>query len=169
MIDRLENKNPFVEMARSQREEMEKYRWIESERVGYDIGWIRASEEWMQKHFADWKRSLRERGVQPPAFEMLWFQQQEIENYKWIESEKTGQDIGWKRAVTEWHDRYYGKWREHVTRVSVDDQERTDTPQAGGVSKPTNGRRKRNFSAEHRESIATAMRAWHEKKKLGRS
>jgi hypothetical protein len=109
MKNRLENKNPFVEMARSQREEIEKYRWIESERIGHDIGW--------------------------------------------------------KRAVTEWRDRYYGKWREHVTRMSVDDQERTETTLVGVVAKPISGRRKRNFSTEHRESIAAAMRAWHEKKK----
>jgi hypothetical protein len=167
MKDRLENKNPFVEMARSQREEIDKYRWIESERVGYDIGWKQASEEWMQKHFAGWKRSLRERGVQSPAFEMLWFQQQEIESYKWIESERIGRDIGWKRAVTEWHDRHYGKWREHVTRISVDDQEGTDATPTHVVSKPIIGKRKRNFSVEHRESIATSMRAWHDKKKSG--
>jgi len=167
MKERLENKNPFVEMARSQREEIEKYRWIESERTGHDIGWKRASEEWMQKHFAEWKRSLRERGVQPPAFEMLWFQQQEIESYKWIESEKVGQDIGWKRAVTEWHDRYYGKWREHVTHMNSGEQGRSDARLGEIVSNPMARTRKRSFSPEHRESIATAMRAWHEKKRSG--
>ena len=92
---------------------------------------------------------------------------QEIESYKWIESERIGRDIGWKRAVTEWHDRHYGKWREHVTRMSVGDQERTDETATRVVSKPIIGKRKRNFSAEHRESIATSMRAWHDKKKSG--
>jgi hypothetical protein len=169
MKDRLENRNPFVEMARSQREEVEKYRWIESERAGFDIGWKRASEEWMQKHFADWKRFLHERGVQPPAFEMLWFQQQEIESYKWIESERIGQDIGWRRAVTEWHDRHYGKWREHLTRTCTGDQGKTDMTLVGIGSDSRGGKRKRNFSPEHRESIATAMRAWHERKKSGRT
>src|SRR5882762_3204354 len=121
MENRSEYKSPLADLMRSQREEIEKYRWIESEKAGRDIGWQRASEEWMRKYFPGWKQNVRERGVQPPLFEVLWFQQQEIESYKWIESERTGHDIGWQRAVTEWHDRYYGEWKEHVLTTTLNE------------------------------------------------
>ena len=42
-------------MIRSQQEEICKYKWIESEKAGQDIGWERATREWMQKHFPSWK------------------------------------------------------------------------------------------------------------------
>jgi hypothetical protein len=48
--------SPLAEILRSQQEEINKYKWIESEKKGHDIGWDRASREWMQKHFPDWKR-----------------------------------------------------------------------------------------------------------------
>jgi hypothetical protein len=34
----------------------------------------------------------------------------EIERYKWIESEKLGQDIGFDRAAKEWIDQYSKAW-----------------------------------------------------------
>jgi hypothetical protein len=43
-------------MVRSQAEEIKKYKWIESEKAGRDIGWERATREWMQKHFPQWKQ-----------------------------------------------------------------------------------------------------------------
>ena len=47
----------LADLERSQREEIEKYKWIESEKFGQDIGWERASREWLEKHFPEWKRS----------------------------------------------------------------------------------------------------------------
>ena len=47
---------PLVEVVRSQLEEIKKYKWIESERLGKDIGMERATREWMAKHFPDWKQ-----------------------------------------------------------------------------------------------------------------
>jgi hypothetical protein len=41
-----------------------KYKWIESEKVGRDIGWERASREWMQNHFPNWKRDRWNRFVE---------------------------------------------------------------------------------------------------------
>jgi len=41
-----------------------KYKWIESEKVGRDIGWDRAWREWMQKHFPGWKQDRWNRFVQ---------------------------------------------------------------------------------------------------------
>src|SRR5271154_555986 len=123
------------ELIRSQREEIEKYRWIESEKAGRDIGWRQASEEWMRKYFPAWKQNIRERGLQPPQLEILWFQQQEIENYKWIESERRGHDIGWKHAVTEWQDRHYGEWKTHVMLGSPDDRQNAKGFASSSVSR----------------------------------
>ena len=168
MENRSEYKNPLADLMRSQREEIEKYRWIESEKAGRDIGWQRASGEWMRKYFPGWKQNIRERGVQPPLFEILWFQQQEIESYKWIESERRGHDIGWNHAVTEWHDRHYGEWKEHVLTTTMNELRDTSRTVAGIDSERSGPKGKRPFSSKHRKNLAVAMRAWHEKKKSGR-
>jgi len=47
--------DPLAEFDRSTAEEITKYKWIESEKAGRDIGWERASREWLQKHFPAWK------------------------------------------------------------------------------------------------------------------
>ena len=36
-------------------EEINKYKWIESEKAGYDIGSNRAAFEWIDKHYDNWK------------------------------------------------------------------------------------------------------------------
>ncbi len=41
-------KDPLV------RKEIERYRWSESERRGNDIGWARASQEWVFSHAIAW-------------------------------------------------------------------------------------------------------------------
>jgi hypothetical protein len=56
MTRRYRKHDPLAEIIRSQQEEIQKYKWIESEKAGYDIGWERATREWLQKHFPDWKR-----------------------------------------------------------------------------------------------------------------
>jgi|SRR5579862_989398 len=166
MKDRLENRNPLAELLRSQREEINQYRWIESEKAGKDIGWKRASEEWKARHSVAWKRSLRERGLLNPFFEILWSQQEEIESYKWIESEKAGKDIGWMRAVTEWQDRHYGDWKTHVMSGSPE-ATTTEEPVAVATMK-SRTKSKRAFSEEHRQKLALAMQAWHGKRKTKR-
>ena len=45
--------------------EINRYKWIESEKLGHDIGMERALREWMSKHYAGWlkaKCSARGRG-----------------------------------------------------------------------------------------------------------
>jgi hypothetical protein len=48
-------KDPLV------RKEIERYRWIESEKRGNDIGWARALQEWVFCHALAWgkARSVR--------------------------------------------------------------------------------------------------------------
>jgi hypothetical protein len=50
---------PIAELQASQVEEIAKYKWFESQRLGTDIGWTRASNEWFEKHFGDWVREQR--------------------------------------------------------------------------------------------------------------
>ena len=157
------------ELIRSQREEIEKYRWIESEKAGRDIGWKRASEEWKRKHFTGWKRTIRERGLEPDLFEILWSQQEEIETYKWIESEKNGRDIGWEQAVTEWQDRHYRAWKDHLWTTTLSELGQARRTATSVAPQPVPAKRRRPFSVEHRENLALAMRAWHERKKAKRA
>ena len=50
---------PIIELQASQNEEIAKYQRLESQRLGADIGWRRAADEWFEKHFADWARAQR--------------------------------------------------------------------------------------------------------------
>lgn len=33
------------------------YKWLESEKAGYDIGQNRATEEWIERHYPDWLKA----------------------------------------------------------------------------------------------------------------
>ena len=63
MTHRTRKSSPLVEIVRSQHEEIKKYKWIESEKLGRDIGWERAAREWLQNHFPEWKRYRWERAI----------------------------------------------------------------------------------------------------------
>jgi hypothetical protein len=41
----------------AEREEILKHKWIESEKVGYDIGFERALTDWIVKHRLKWRKS----------------------------------------------------------------------------------------------------------------
>jgi hypothetical protein len=43
----------------AEREEILKYKWLESEKVGYDIGFERALLDWIRKHRDKWRESRR--------------------------------------------------------------------------------------------------------------
>jgi len=63
MTIRHRKSDPLAEVFRSQQEEIKKYKWIESEKAGRDIGWERAAREWLQRHFPGWKKDSWERFV----------------------------------------------------------------------------------------------------------
>ncbi len=71
MTMKTRKQNPLVEIIRSQQEEIKKYKWIESEKRGQDIGWERAAREWMQKHFPGWKRYNWDRAIREALREQL--------------------------------------------------------------------------------------------------
>jgi len=49
--------NPLAGVVRSLQEEIDRHKWIESEKAGRDIGWHRAAGEWWERHFPGWKRA----------------------------------------------------------------------------------------------------------------
>lgn len=43
----------------AEREEILKHKWLESERLGYDIGFERALLDWIRKHRDNWRADRR--------------------------------------------------------------------------------------------------------------
>lgn len=55
----------------AEREEILKHKWLESERLGYDIGFERALLDWIRKHREGWRAARRQQqqqqqGAVPP-------------------------------------------------------------------------------------------------------
>jgi hypothetical protein len=44
----------------AEREEILRHKWLESERLGYDIGFERALLDWIRKHREGWRKSRRQ-------------------------------------------------------------------------------------------------------------
>ncbi len=52
----------------AEREEILKHKWLESERLGYDIGFERALLDWIRKHRESWRAARRQQsGTASPA------------------------------------------------------------------------------------------------------
>lgn len=49
----------------AEREEILKHKWLESERLGYDIGFERALLDWIRKHREGWRAARRQHA--PPG------------------------------------------------------------------------------------------------------
>lgn len=49
----------------AEREEILKHKWLESERLGYDIGFERALLDWIRKHRESWRAARRQHHAQP--------------------------------------------------------------------------------------------------------
>lgn len=54
--DLVKNSSLYREFQ-AEREEILKHKWIESEKVGHDIGFERALTEWILKHRAKWRKT----------------------------------------------------------------------------------------------------------------
>jgi len=55
--------DPLLELIHHQQEEVAKYKWIECEKAGQDIGWERAIAEWLERHFPAWERHQKSRAI----------------------------------------------------------------------------------------------------------
>jgi hypothetical protein len=51
----------------AEREEILKHKWLESERLGYDIGFERALLDWIRKHREGWRAARRQNAPAPGA------------------------------------------------------------------------------------------------------
>lgn len=51
----------------AEREEILKHKWLESERLGYDIGFERALLDWIRKHREGWRAARRQQQQQQAA------------------------------------------------------------------------------------------------------
>ena len=98
MEQRHEDIDSLATIIRSQREEIQKHRWIESEKLGYDIGFERAEQEWRRQHARGWRTWLRKQGLVHPTVDVIWSQQEEIEAFKWLESEQHARRAGERAA-----------------------------------------------------------------------
>jgi hypothetical protein len=63
--DLLRNSSLYREFQ-AEREEILKHKWIESEKVGYDIGFERALTDWIIKHRSKWRKSRQALQSQAP-------------------------------------------------------------------------------------------------------
>jgi hypothetical protein len=54
--DLLKNSSLYREFL-AEREEILKHKWIESEKVGHDIGFERALTDWIIKHRSSWRKN----------------------------------------------------------------------------------------------------------------
>jgi len=51
----------------AEREEILRHKWIESERLGYDIGFERALLDWIRKHRESWRSARRAQQTGQPG------------------------------------------------------------------------------------------------------
>jgi hypothetical protein len=51
----------------AEREEILKHKWLESERLGYDIGFERALLDWIRKHRDSWRAARRAQMAHTPT------------------------------------------------------------------------------------------------------
>ena len=51
----------------AEREEILKHKWLESERLGYDIGFERALLDWIRKHRESWRAARRQQQQGAPV------------------------------------------------------------------------------------------------------
>jgi len=45
------------------RKEIDKHKWIESEKAGYDIGFEKAAEDWISRYADEWEQRHSEKPV----------------------------------------------------------------------------------------------------------
>ncbi|MSU22998.1 MAG: DUF4032 domain-containing protein [Opitutus sp.] len=50
----------------AEREEILKHKWLESERLGYDVGFERALLDWIRKHRESWRAARRQHASATP-------------------------------------------------------------------------------------------------------
>ena len=83
--------------------EIEKHKYFMSIERGQEVSFEEAAENWLKYHAQAWREARQQK--------MLAMQRDEINRYKWIQSERAHQDLGGS-AVLDWIQRYAANWRE---------------------------------------------------------
>jgi hypothetical protein len=97
-------------------EEIQKHKWIESERAGRDLTGI-AEEDWIEKYEKNFIRYIETMyGPIRPDFEsFVAMEIEEIKKFKWIESERAKRDLT-GIAEADWIKKYAEKFRDQIER-----------------------------------------------------
>jgi len=64
VFDLVKNSSLYREYL-AEREEILRHKWIESEKVGHDIGFEKALLDWIVKHRANWRNLRQNKAVGP--------------------------------------------------------------------------------------------------------
>ena len=62
LTDALREKSSLYQQYLAEREEVLRHKWLESERMGRDIGFERALMDWVLNHRAKWRKSRQAAG-----------------------------------------------------------------------------------------------------------
>ena len=93
-----------IDLIPSELGAIETHKYFLSEKQGREVSFDEAMIDFIQNYKDDF--------LSKKLFEDNQKQHQEIQRYKWIESEKAGHDIGRAKAAMEWIEKYGCIWRE---------------------------------------------------------
>lgn len=102
------NRKDFVQRSSlyqeflAEREEILRHKWIESEKLGYDIGFERALLDWIRNHRDKWRSSRRVSGNKAAEKKLSWNTKRQSQFYlqNWLRPEfNPGGTILWSLCV----------------------------------------------------------------------
>lgn len=97
------NGDIIARLKRAELCEIERHKYYMSLKRGEDVGFETAAKDWLANHAQRWHEQRQEK--------MLAMQREEINRYKWIQSERACRDLG-GAAVLEWIQKYAAHWRD---------------------------------------------------------
>ncbi len=90
-------------LKKAELREIERHKYFMSIERGHEVSFEDAARDWLDHHAQAWREERQRK--------MLAMQREEINQYKWIQSEHARRDLGGK-AVLDWIQRYAAHWRE---------------------------------------------------------
>lgn len=99
-------------LKKAELREIEKHKYYMSLARGEDVGFEAAAEDWLAHYAQSWREERQRK--------MLALQREEINRYKWIQSEHAAHDLG-GAAVLEWIQKYASHWRDWYENEYVEE------------------------------------------------